>query len=51
MVPVGDDHAMAVAIAATLDRPIAAARLRERADLFNVDRAVDRYVDLMFDQG
>jgi glycosyltransferase involved in cell wall biosynthesis len=45
MVWVGDDHAMAVAIPATLDRPIA------RADLFNVDRAVDRYVDLMFDQG
>jgi glycosyltransferase involved in cell wall biosynthesis len=51
MVPVGDDRAMAAAIAATLDRPIAAATLRERAALFSVDRAVDRYVDLMLDRG
>ena len=51
MVPVGDDQAMAAAIAATLDRPIAAATLRERAALFSVDRAVDRYVDLMLDRG
>ena len=51
MVPVGDDHAMAAAIAATLDRPIAAATLRARAEMFSVDRAVDRYLDLMFDQG
>jgi glycosyltransferase involved in cell wall biosynthesis len=51
MVPVGDDQAMAAAIAATLDRPIAAATLRGRAGMFSVDRAVDRYLDLMFDQG
>jgi glycosyltransferase involved in cell wall biosynthesis len=51
LVPVGDDGAMAVAIAATLDRPIAAATLRERAAMFSVDRAVDRYVDLMLDWG
>jgi glycosyltransferase involved in cell wall biosynthesis len=51
MVPVGDDRAMAAAIAATLDRPIAAATLRARAELFSVERAVDRYLDLMFDQG
>ncbi|MGH6920717.1 MAG: glycosyltransferase [Geminicoccaceae bacterium] len=51
MVPVGDDHAMAAAIATTLDHPIAAATLRTRAEMFSVERAVDRYVDLMFDQG
>jgi glycosyltransferase involved in cell wall biosynthesis len=51
MVPVGDDQAMAAAIVATLERPIAAATLRARAELFNVERAVDRYLDLMFDQG
>jgi glycosyltransferase involved in cell wall biosynthesis len=51
MVPVGDDEAMAAAIAATLDRPVAAAKLRARAELFSVDRAVDRYLDLMFDHG
>jgi glycosyltransferase involved in cell wall biosynthesis len=51
LVPVGDDHAMAAAIAAALERPIAAATLRERAAMFSVERAVDRYVDLMLDQG
>jgi glycosyltransferase involved in cell wall biosynthesis len=51
MVPVGDDEAMAVAIAATLDHPIPSATLRARAEMFSVERAVDRYVDLMFDQG
>lgn len=51
LVPVGDDCAMAAAIAATLDRPIAATTLQARAQMFSVERAVDRYVDLMFDQG
>jgi glycosyltransferase involved in cell wall biosynthesis len=51
LVPVGDDHAMAAAIAATLERPVAAATLRERAAMFSVERAVDRYVDLMLEQG
>ena len=51
LVPVGDDGAMAIAIAATLDRPIAAATLQARAGMFSVDRAVDRYVDLMLDRG
>jgi glycosyltransferase involved in cell wall biosynthesis len=51
LVPVGDDRAMAAAIAATLERPIAAATLRERGAMFSVDRAVDRYVDLMLDRG
>jgi glycosyltransferase involved in cell wall biosynthesis len=50
LVPVGDDAAMAAAIAATLDRPPAAATLRERARMFSVERAVDRYLDLMFEE-
>jgi glycosyltransferase involved in cell wall biosynthesis len=50
LVPVGDDRAMAAAIAATLERPMAAAMLQGRAQMFSVDRAVDRYVDLMFHQ-
>jgi glycosyltransferase involved in cell wall biosynthesis len=51
LVPIGDDAAMAAAVVATLDDPIGAARLKERADMFSVERAIDRYVDLMFDQG
>jgi glycosyltransferase involved in cell wall biosynthesis len=50
LVPVGDELAMAEAIVASLDHPIASERLRARAQLFSVERAVDRYVDLMFDQ-
>ena len=41
---------MVAAIAATLDEPIAAAVLRARGQMFSVERAVDRYIDLMFDQ-
>jgi hypothetical protein len=41
---------MAAAIAATLERPKAAATLQARARMFSVDRAVDRYIDLMFPQ-
>jgi glycosyltransferase involved in cell wall biosynthesis len=51
LVPVGDDQAMAAAIATTLDRPIEAATLRERATLFDVDRAVDRYLELLLAGG
>jgi glycosyltransferase involved in cell wall biosynthesis len=51
LVPVGDDTAMATAIASTLDDPLAASTLRARGNLFSVERAVDRYVDLMFDPG
>jgi glycosyltransferase involved in cell wall biosynthesis len=50
LVPVGDDHAMATAIAATLDNPIATSTLQARGYMFSVERAVDRYIDLMFDQ-
>ena len=51
LVPVGDDQAMAAAIATSLDRPIAAATLRERATLFDDDRAVDRYLELLLAGG
>ena len=51
MVPIGDDRAMASAIVTTLDHPITSERLRARAQMFSVERAVDRYVDLMFDPG
>jgi glycosyltransferase involved in cell wall biosynthesis len=48
LVPVGDERAMAAAITATLERPKAAAMLQARAQMFSVDGAVDRYIDLMF---
>jgi glycosyltransferase involved in cell wall biosynthesis len=48
IVPIADDRAMAAAIVAALDHPIAAERLRARAELFSVERAVDRYLELMF---
>jgi glycosyltransferase involved in cell wall biosynthesis len=51
LVPVGDERAMAAAVVRTLDRPIDAAYLRERGEMFSVERAVDRYLELMFDQG
>ncbi|MEM7021262.1 MAG: glycosyltransferase [Pseudomonadota bacterium] len=50
LVTVGDEVAMAGAIEATLDAPLAAEQLRARGEEFRVDRAVDRYVDLMFDR-
>jgi glycosyltransferase involved in cell wall biosynthesis len=46
LVPVGDDHALGEAIAATLRDPPDAARLRERGQLFSVERAAERYVAL-----
>jgi glycosyltransferase involved in cell wall biosynthesis len=47
LVPVGDDAALADAIAATLDAPPPATMLRARAERFSVQRAVDRYLDLL----
>jgi glycosyltransferase involved in cell wall biosynthesis len=47
LVPVGDDAAMANAILATLDSPPEAETLRGRAQMFSVERAVDRYEELM----
>ena len=50
LVPVGDDASMAAAIRAALDDPRPGELLRSRAEMFTVERAVDRYLDLMFGQ-
>ena len=46
LVPVGDDAAMAEAIAAVLDAPLPRERLIARGDEFTVGRAVDRHLEL-----
>jgi glycosyltransferase involved in cell wall biosynthesis len=51
LVPVGDDAALARAIEEVLDDPPAAERLRSRAGLFSVERAVDQYLRLLFAAG
>jgi glycosyltransferase involved in cell wall biosynthesis len=48
LVPVGDEAAMAEALGATLDVPPDPATLRQRAQAFSLDRAVDRYEELLF---
>jgi glycosyltransferase involved in cell wall biosynthesis len=47
LVPPGDEEALAEAILATLDAPPPAGRLRERAALFSVERAVALYERVM----
>lgn len=47
LAPVGDDRALADAMAATLDSPLPPDVLRKRADVFSVDTAVDRYLQLI----
>jgi len=47
LVPVGDDAALADAISATLDTTIDREALRARAREFDVDRAVERYLDVL----
>jgi len=47
LVPVGDDEALANAIEATLDATIDREALRARAREFDVDRAVERYLDVL----
>ena len=47
LVPVGDDAALANAILATLDNPPPRDRLRDRAQFFSVDCAVERYLDVL----
>ena len=49
LVPVGDDAAMAEALAATLDQPADPEPLRRRAELFSLARAVDGYERLLFE--
>jgi glycosyltransferase involved in cell wall biosynthesis len=48
LVPVGDAAALAAAIERVLDDPPPAERLRARAELFSVERAVDRSLALLF---
>lgn len=47
LAPVGDAEALAAAMAKTLDAPPAPEVLRARAEVFSVDAAVDRYLDLI----
>jgi glycosyltransferase involved in cell wall biosynthesis len=47
LVPVGDDAALADALAQVLEKRVAADRLRARAQQFSVDRAADRYLDAL----
>ena len=48
LVPVGDHAALAEAILSTLEAPPDARRMRERAAMFSVDRAANRYLDVLF---
>jgi glycosyltransferase involved in cell wall biosynthesis len=47
LVPIGDDAAMAGAIAACLDDPPDPAALRRRAEAFSMERAVDAYLKVL----
>ena len=47
LVPVGDSEALAAAMVRVLDAPPSGNALRERAALFSIDRAVDRYEALL----
>ena len=48
LVPVGDAAALAAAICRVLDAPLPRDELTGRAALFTAERAVDRYLELMF---
>ena len=47
LVPVGDDRALATAMAAVLDNPPEGLVLKERGGQFSVEKAIDRYVALI----
>ena len=47
LVPVGDWRAMARAIEATLDDPMPAEALRERASVYSVEASVERYLEVV----
>lgn len=47
LVPVGSARALGDAIVRALDAPLERARLRERARVFSVERAVERYLELL----
>ena len=50
LVPVADERALAEAILATLDTPTDPESLRERAAMFSVEPAVDRYLEVLLGQ-
>jgi glycosyltransferase involved in cell wall biosynthesis len=47
LVPVGDAEAMAKAIIDTLDSPPDTVAIRNRAEEFSVDTAVDKYLEVL----
>ena len=47
LVPVGDDEALAVALAATLDQPPDSEKLRTRATAFSLETAVESTLELL----
>ena len=47
LVPVGNDMALADAVCATLGNPPPRGRLRDRAQFFSVDRAVECYLNVL----
>jgi len=47
LVTPGDDEALSLAIQATLDAPRTPFRLQQRATEFSVDRAVDKYLEVL----
>ncbi|WP_207477673.1 glycosyltransferase [Arenibaculum pallidiluteum] len=49
LVPVGDADALALAMEQALDAPVTAERLKARASDFAVERAVDRYLELVLE--
>ena len=51
LAPVGDDARLADAILRTIDAPPAADTLRARAGQFSVERAIDRYLSVLFPTG
>ncbi|MFO1432288.1 MAG: glycosyltransferase [Candidatus Competibacteraceae bacterium] len=51
LVPVGDDTMMAAAIKTILDAPPNPKLLQQRAEVFSIDRAIDRYETLLFGVG
>ena len=50
LVPVGDPDALASAMSRSLDEPRRREVLRDRARFFNVDHAVGRYEEILFEQ-
>ena len=47
LVPVGDDAALAAAIMSQLDHPSDSARLKARAAFYALDKAIDRYLEVL----